>query len=62
MPRGAASFTQVVGSLSDPAVDGTFTDDVGGLPEEHGLATKRINMNTEQLAVSENLPVSHFPW
>jgi hypothetical protein len=52
----------VVGSLSDPAVDGTFTDDVGGLPEEHGLATKRINMNTEQLAVSENLPVSHFPW
>jgi len=43
-------ISSVVGSLSDPAVDGTFTDDVGGLPEEHGAVMKRINMNNDQLA------------
>lgn len=29
--------------------DGTFTDGVGGLPEEHGSAMKRINMTPAQL-------------
>ena len=30
-------------------VDGTFSDDVGGLPEEHGAVMGRINMTGAQL-------------
>jgi hypothetical protein len=49
-PAAAEYFiTSVVASLGDPAVDGTFTDDVGGLPEEHSSVMKRINMTPGQL-------------
>jgi hypothetical protein len=36
--------------LNDPAVDGTFTDDVDGVPEEHPAVQKAINMTDAQLA------------
>jgi hypothetical protein len=36
--------------LSDPAVDGTFTDDVDGVPEEHPAVQAAINMTDAQLA------------
>ena len=47
----AANFfvSSVVESVSYPEVDGTFTDDVGGLPEEHGSVVTRINMTAAQL-------------
>lgn len=49
-PAAADYFvTSVVASLSDPAVDGTFTDDVGGLPQEHETVMKKINMDQPQL-------------
>ncbi len=49
-PEAADYFiSSVVASLSDPAVDGTFTDDVGGLPEEHPNVMKNINMTPAQL-------------
>ena len=49
-PAAANYFvTSVVASLSDPAVDGTFTDDVGGLPQEHETVMKKINMDQPQL-------------
>ncbi len=35
--------------LSNPAVDGTFTDDVQGLPEEHSNAPVNIGMSSKQL-------------
>lgn len=36
-PKAAEYFINAtVASLDDPAVDGTFTDDVGGVPQEHG--------------------------
>lgn len=40
----------VVASLSDPAVDGTFTDDVTGVPAEHGEVQKNCNMTDQELA------------
>ena len=36
--------------LSDAAVDGTFTDDVDGVPEEHPAVQAAINMTDAQLA------------
>lgn len=36
--------------LNDPAVDGTFTDDVTGVPEEHPDVAARINMSAADLA------------
>ena len=52
--------SSVVASLDDPAVDGTFTDDVGGLPEEHGDVMKRIDMNPAQLkALQEATTATH---
>jgi hypothetical protein len=43
-------ITSVVNVLSDPAVDGTFTDDVDGVPEEHPAVQAAINMTDAQLA------------
>ena len=43
-------ITSVIQSLNDPAVDGTFTDDVDGVPEEHGAVQAAINMTDAQLA------------
>ena len=43
-------ITSVAAVLSDPAVDGTFTDDVDGVPEEHGAVQAAINMTDGQLA------------
>lgn len=40
----------MVQSVSNPAVDGTFTDDVGGVPEEHRNVMRLINMTAAQLA------------
>ena len=50
--RSAAEYfiTSVLSVLSDPAVDGTFTDDVDGVPEEHGAVQAAINMTDGQLA------------
>ena len=42
--------TSVVESCNSPYVDGSFSDDVGGVPEEHGNVMSRINMTSEQLA------------
>jgi hypothetical protein len=50
MQAAAYYVSSVVKSLDNPAVDGTFTDDVGGLPEEHASAVKNINMSASQLA------------
>ena len=40
----AASYyvASVVGSVAEAAVDGTFTDDVTGLPNEHHAAQGRL--------------------
>lgn len=43
-------ITSVLSVLSDPAVDGTFTDDVDGVPEEHPAVQAAINMTDAQLA------------
>jgi hypothetical protein len=43
-------ITSIVNVLSDPAVDGTFTDDVDGVPEEHPAVQAAINMTDAQLA------------
>jgi len=42
-------ISSVVSSLDNPAVDGTFTDDVGGLPQEHAQVMRRIGMSASQL-------------
>jgi len=42
--------TSILTSISDPAVDGTFTDDVSGVPEEHPDVMKNIKMTAKQLA------------
>jgi hypothetical protein len=36
--------SSVLESVSDPAVDGTFTDDVTGLPNEHHAVQRRIKI------------------
>lgn len=41
--------SSVLESVSDPAVDGTFTDDVTGLPNEHHAVQRRIKMNDSEL-------------
>ena len=40
----AASYyvASVVGSVADAAVDGTFTDDVTGVPAEHPLNSPEV--------------------
>merc|ERR1711865_736223 len=54
-PKAADYFiSSVVASLDDPAVDGTFTDDVGGLPQEHVHAMSRINMTAPQLTALQD--------
>ena len=32
-------ITSILSTLTDPAVDGTFTDDVSGVPQEHPLVS-----------------------
>jgi len=50
-PKAAAYvISSILRSVDDPAVDGTFTDDVNGFPQEHESATARINMSHQQLA------------
>ena len=50
-PAAAAFFVEsVVASLADAATDGTFTDDVSGVPQEHPLVQSRINMTDAELA------------
>eukprot|EP01047_Picozoa_sp_COSAG01_P039756 COSAG01_NODE_3303_length_6294_cov_3.018402_5_plen_701_part_00 len=50
--KAAADYfvESVVASVSHPAVDGTFTDDVTGAPAEHPHATQRVNMTASQAA------------
>ena len=36
--------------MSRPLIAGTFTDDVDGVPEEHGAVQAAINMTDAQLA------------
>jgi hypothetical protein len=42
--------SSVVGSLSDSAVDGTFTDDENGVPQEHPKVAGAIGMSPAQLS------------
>ncbi len=50
-PDAAAYYvSSVVSTLSDPAVSGTFTDDVTGLPAEHPEAPARLNMSSAAVA------------
>ena len=48
----AADFfvSSVTASIADAAVDGTFTDDVDGLPAEHPAAQGRIGMSDDDLS------------
>jgi hypothetical protein len=48
----AAAFfiNAVLAPLNDPAVDGSFSDDVTGVPAEHDAVQGRINMTSAQLA------------
>jgi hypothetical protein len=39
----------VLQTISDPAVDGTFTDDVTGLPAEHDNAPKNCNLTAQEV-------------
>lgn len=49
-PAAAEYFiSSVTESLNSAAVDGTFTDDVSGLPAEHAQVMSRINMTSKQL-------------
>jgi hypothetical protein len=49
--KAASEFfvSSVLSAVDHPAVDGTFTDDVTGLPNEHHAVTGRINMTQPQL-------------
>ena len=50
-PEAASYFvSSVTASIADDAVDGTFTDDVDGLPAEHAAAPGRMNMSDADLA------------
>jgi hypothetical protein len=40
----------VLSTLTDPAVDGTFTDDVTGFPAEHDQGPAHIKMNASDVA------------
>lgn len=42
-------MASVVASVNSPYVDGSFSDDVGGLPEEHPNAAKNTNLTADQL-------------
>ena len=65
----------ILGTLSDPAVDGTFTDDLDGFPAEHGNGPAHIKMNasdvaevqyytqaTHQILVEELVAVGKYNW
>ena len=43
-------ITSILEVLQDPMVDGTFTDDVTGLPEEHSQVQSKINISNAELA------------
>eukprot|EP00759_Apiculatamorpha_spiralis_P014286 PhF_6_TR21008/c0_g1_i1/m.30177 len=45
-----AYVTSVVSAVRDPAVDGTFTDDVTGVPGEHPLVPNRTNLSPKDLS------------
>lgn len=50
-PAATSAFiTSVLGSIADPAVDGTYLDDPVGVPQEHPLAQAATNMSDAQLA------------
>jgi len=50
-PEAARYFvTSILAVVTDPAVDGTFTDDVTGFPAEHESAPANIHMNMAQVA------------
>ncbi len=46
---GATFVSSVVASLNDSAVDGTFTDDVGGVPQEHPKVAANTGMGPAEM-------------
>jgi hypothetical protein len=51
VPEAAQYYVDsIVQVLNDPAVDGTFTDDVTGLPAEHPEAPAHCNMTAQEVA------------
>lgn len=42
--------SSVLGVIADPAVDGTFTDDVTGLPAEHTAAPANMKLSAAEVA------------
>ena len=56
-------MSSVAQSVAHPAVDGTFTDDVTGLPNEHHQAQARIHMSgaeLQALQVATNATHAHL--
>lgn len=43
-------ISSVLETVSDPAVDGSFTDDVTGLPAEHTHAPANMNLSAQEVA------------
>eukprot|EP01084_Bolivina_argentea_P303780 524569_1 len=43
-------ITSVISTVNYPYVDGSFTDDVAGLPEEHSNAPKNMHLSSEEVA------------
>jgi Hypothetical glycosyl hydrolase family 15 len=44
-------MSSVLSTLTDPAVDGTFTDDVTGWPAEHDGGPRNVNMSDADVAI-----------
>ena len=42
-------ITSIISTVSDPAVDGSFTDDVTGLPAEHPNAPGNMNLTAQEV-------------
>ena len=50
-PEATAYFVQSIAkAVASEAIDGSFADDVDGLPDEHPLVAARIGLNTTDLA------------
>jgi len=47
---GTYFINSVVASVSSPYIDGSFTDDVDGLPAEHGDAPVRMQLSNQEVA------------
>ena len=48
-PSAAYFVSSILATMDSPAIDGTFADDVNGIPDEHPLIISRLNLSASDV-------------